>query len=331
MVEEILSNERARLQSQTTNGQTVMNGPVSGHTEHLSQVHAWNCRHVDTPDFMVDTGKFSSESSMEPTQALLQFMIAATSDSQSEDLIENAGQYLEQMVSVPQAHFADEGHHASHSHLIHNVPDTVNPVKARRALIQVPHDGVTTLELVWKFEVEMKDNWYEAAVTMSAPHRIISVVDWASDSPMPVRAPVPKEPRSRATYNVFSWGTNDPSEGNRTIVRENYDTLASPVGWHSLPYTNDPQSSGGLKTKTGFRNTTTTWGNNVFAHENWEGENGWVDNYRPDGGEDLEFDFEYDPQYTPKPGALAEAKKYIDAVVTQLFYTSNMVHDLYYR
>ena len=37
-----------------------------------------------------------------------------------------------------------------------------------------------------QFEVEMEHNWYEATVSAALPHRIISVVDWASDSPMPI-------------------------------------------------------------------------------------------------------------------------------------------------
>lgn len=266
----------------------------------------------------------------DPTQALLQFMIAATPEhSLADDIIRNPQPYLEKMTVVPQHTLVQDDR--TYSSLIHNVPNAVSPVKARIAFVQVPHGDKTSLELVWKFEVEMEDNWYEAAVTHVAPHRIVSVVDWASDSPMPVRAPVPEKPHPRATYNVWPWGINDPSEGNRSIVREGSDKLASPAGWHALPYANDPQTTGHMKNQKGFRNTTTTWGNNVFAHENWEGENNWISNYRPDGGSDLEFDFEYDPQPTEKSEALAEAKKWIDVAVTQLFYTSNMVHDLYYR
>ena len=175
----------------------------------------------------------------------------------------------------------------------------------------------------------MQDNWYEAAVAAEAPHRIISVVDWASDSPVPF-APVPKEPQG-ATYNVFAWGINDPSVGERSIQKENFDSLASPVGWHALPYANDPQSLHlRVKDASQMRNTTTTWGNNVFAHEDWEGRNNWVNNYRPDAA-DKTFDYKYDPKETDAEDALDEAKKYINATVTQLFYTSNMVHDLYYR
>lgn len=35
----------------------------------------------------------------------------------------------------------------------------------------------------------MEDNWYEASVSVALPHRIIDVVDWASDSPMPIYNP----------------------------------------------------------------------------------------------------------------------------------------------
>lgn len=193
----------------------------------------------------------------------------------------------------------------------------------------------------------MQDNWYEAAVSATAPHRIISVVDWASDAPIPTDPSTP-EP---AVYNVFKWGTNDPAVGNRSIEKENYDALASPVGWHSIPYAHDPSLKGQRlsKTKEFFRNTTTTWGNNVclnlgalfpfrlkifaqvFAQENWEGQNSFIDNYRPDGGKDRVFDYKYNPKPTDKTDAQDEAQKYINVTISQLFYTSNLVHDLYYR
>lgn len=221
----------------------------------------------------------------------------------------------------------------------------------------------------------MANNWYEAAVTHRAPHSIVSVVDWAADgfSDEPVHtneasthlfphqhptveklssrpntcemkvkgttlAPVP-EPRfphahSPALYNVFAWGVNDPSEANRTFEFENFDSLASPAGWHVVELSNDPARL--VKGKTSYRNSSTTWGNNVFAHEDWEGANSWVTNYRPEGvlnatADRLEFDFPYDPQETNRSDAMAEAKKYINITVTQLFYTSNLVHDLFYR
>jgi Fungalysin metallopeptidase (M36) len=56
-----------------------------------------------------------------------------------------------------------------------------------------------------------------------------------------------------------------------------------------------------------------------------------VDNYRPDAGTSLAFNYTYDPRIRNGTDALREAKSYINHTITQLFYTSNMVHDLYYR
>ena len=108
----------------------------------------------------------------------------------------------------------------------------------------------------------MQDNWYEAVVSRQPPHRILSVVDWASDSPVPSE-PTPRPP---ATYNVFAYGINDPSEGNRSFAKENFDPLASPLGWHVIPLANDPLSSS-TENKGRYSNYTTTFGNNVrFFH-----------------------------------------------------------------
>ncbi|KAJ7442200.1 Fungalysin metallopeptidase-domain-containing protein [Mycena galericulata] len=61
-----------------------------------------------------------------------------------------------------------------------------------------------------------------------------------------------------------------------------------------------------------YRNATTTWGNNVFAQENWEGRNAY-------------------PKETDKSEALEEAQSYINTTAAQLSYTSKIIHDLYYR
>src|SRR3984885_9419820 len=67
----------------------------------------------------------------------------------------------------------------------------------------------------------------------------------------------------------------------------------------------------------------------VFAHENWEGANEWLSNFRPSGGSDMVFDFKYGPN--GKNGSSVAPKDYVNLTITQLFYTSNMVHDLFYR
>ncbi|KAI0039247.1 peptidase M36 [Auriscalpium vulgare] len=107
------------------------------------------------------------------------------------------------------------------------------------------------------------------------------------------------------------------------------DTGTHSKSHHSLT-ASDPLSVNVRKTST-YSNYTTTFGNNVFAHENWEGQSSWLHNYRHDGGKGLEFDYTYDPKPTNRTDSLDEAKKYINATVTQLFYTTNLIHDLYYR
>ncbi|KAJ6632572.1 extracellular elastinolytic metallo proteinase [Mycena sp. CBHHK59/15] len=312
--------------------QVVMGDSASAPTsdpalKHLTHLHHSNCRFMDLPYNMAVQADVTD---IEPRAALLQFMVAATpSDHVVNEILSNYEEHLEKMVWYTEHHFAPADE--AMSILVENVPDAVSPVKGKLAYIQVPgkDDETVHLSLVWKFEVEMQDNWYEAAVSATAPHRIISVVDWASDAPVPIPSP---DPETTATYNVFVFGINDPSEGKRTTEKESFDKLASPVGWHSLPYANDPSFRGvRLTNKEFYRNTTTTWGNNVFAQENWEGQNAYISNYRPDAGTGKAFDFKYKPKETEKADALEEAQKFINATVAQLFYTTNVVHDLYYR
>ncbi|KIJ08767.1 hypothetical protein PAXINDRAFT_172784, partial [Paxillus involutus ATCC 200175] len=88
------------------------------------------------------------------------------------------------MVMTSETHLL--GDHSTLGMSLNNVPGAVSEVKARLVWVQVPSENGVHLELVPRFEVEMEHNWYETTVTASLPHRIVSVVDWASDSPMPL-------------------------------------------------------------------------------------------------------------------------------------------------
>lgn len=306
---------------QTADDQIIMSN--SAVPLELAHIIESNCAHPE----------IHTSLSSDPTDfrlALLQFMAAATPNRElANDIATNPHRYMESMIVLDESHFAP-GSEAHALFKIDNVPDTVSPVKAHLAYIQVPNqsDDATELQLVWKFEVEMQDNWYESTVTAASPHWIVSVVDWASDSSIPI----PSD-ELKATYNVFPWGTNDPESGSRSFQKENFDSLASPAGWQALPYEHDPASRYIYPSaKDGFwRNTTTTWGNNVFAQENWEGANNFVDNYRPAIDRGKVFDFNYKPRETDREDAYEAAQSYINATVTQLFYTNNMIHDFYYR
>ncbi|KIK72057.1 hypothetical protein PAXRUDRAFT_22456 [Paxillus rubicundulus Ve08.2h10] len=251
---------------------------------------------------------------MDPRRPLLAFLASALPENHPElsSVLDNAEEYASRMVMTAETPACE--------------------VNARLVWVQVPSEGGVHLELVHRFEVEMEHNWYETTATASLPHHIVSVVDCASDSPMPLPvpseedkldlvpvrgerlpnlgtfvllgsnfdtvssalgqgsgrrlgkalagkkpkkgchakeeaaetyAPTPRNPRppkfSKATYEVFPWGVNDPVEAaqwkaerhgqtevehphlyGRETVKELGDTLASPAGWHTLPVSLDP-------------------------------------------------------------------------------------------
>ena len=324
------------------NGQVHMSplSEMSELSQRLERLYATNCGSVKlASDRVASLLADKPEDDMSSARdAVLTFMLAATPDENlQEDILSRYSDYLSEISSTFETHLTSDGS-VRPIEKLSNVPDTVNPVKAYPAYAQVPDGDRTILALVWKIEAEMQDNWYEAAVSMHRPHKIVSVVDWAADAAIdPAQlAPTPKKPKKDeraefATYNVFPWGVNDPECGERTIEREGFDKLSSPLGWHAIPAVNDPKSAGRAVGKDEINNYTTTWGNNVFAHENWEGRNNWADNYRPEAGPSLNFNYTYKPKERDDSDSLEEAKKYINTTVTQLFYTVNLVHDLFYR
>lgn len=171
--------------------------------------------------------------------------------------------------------------------LISNVPFALSAVRMSQSYVQMDDQS---LQLTWDIQVEMEDNWFNVQLN-AYTGVVISLIDWVSD----------------AVYNVFPLGINDPSDGDRKLLENPYDIVASPDGWHTQ----------------GKKNFTNTIGNNVYAHENLRGRRDWKDNYRPEGGDLLNFDFPLDMTQAPKT--------YINASVTNLFYWNNVLHDLFYR
>ncbi|KAJ3363440.1 Fungalysin/Thermolysin Extracellular metalloproteinase 5 [Allomyces javanicus] len=150
----------------------------------------------------------------------------------------------------------------------------------------------TSAKLVYEYEVELRNNWYHAHVC-AATGAVESLVDWVADA---------------ASYEVYPIGVNDPDDGNRVRVKRPELVRASPDGWHS---------------------DRTTIGNNVIAQENLSGkadallqEGELSAAYRPRSGHKLHFHYAIDFAKNPK--------SYLDASITQLFYTNNALHDLFY-
>jgi hypothetical protein len=111
-------------------------------------------------------------------------------------------------------------------------------------------------------------------------------------------------------YNVFAIPTETPSHGPRVFVNTDVaDKTASPMGWHTV---------------TAGLSYTTTRGNNVYAYEDPDNTNNLTGlNYSPDGGASLLFDFPVD--FSKQPVT------YRDAATTNLFYMSNIMHDIWYQ
>ncbi|KAG0368504.1 Fungalysin metallopeptidase-domain-containing protein [Gamsiella multidivaricata] len=176
-----------------------------------------------------------------------------------------------------------------------NCPLTANgKVPVNQAYIQTEQG---TLELVYGFQVEMKDtdNWFHVQVNAETGN-VMQVVDWVSD----------------ATYNVFPMGVNDPLDGERKLVVDPEHLPASPLGWNRQGQN---------------KNFTTTIGNNVYAGENRRNGNDWQNNPKPEGklskDDQLTFDFKIDFEKDPVT--------YVDAAITNLFYWNNQVHDIFYH
>lgn len=111
-----------------------------------------------------------------------------------------------------------------------------------------------------------------------------------------------------SSYNVFALPVESPLHGNRSIVNEPANPAASPFGWH------DTNGQAGAE-------YTITRGNNVHAYADVDDDNNSIGN-EPDGGDALNFDF---PFFTEE-----EPDTFRDAATTQLFYMTNMMHDIFY-
>ncbi len=111
-----------------------------------------------------------------------------------------------------------------------------------------------------------------------------------------------------AVYNVYPVPYESPNDGPRELAVNPADTLASPFGWHDTDGVEGPEF-------------TITRGNNAHAYLDLMDDNTSMGD-EPDGGEELIFDFPLD--------LMLEPDQYREAAVTQLFYMTNMMHDITY-
>ncbi|HSH05530.1 MAG TPA: T9SS-dependent M36 family metallopeptidase [Anaerolineae bacterium] len=196
-------------------------------------------------------------------------------------------------------------------------------------MYQLLTDGTT--RLAWHFELDQLDgtHWWSLRVDVTTGE-ILSQYDlvvhdvWGETAHVKWSQSVAAEPtplvadlNQRMTrylsvapdsYRVYDIPLESPSHGNRTLVTDPADPTASPFGWH------DTDGVAGAE-------FTITRGNNVYAQEDQNGNNGT--GYSPSGGSTLDFDFPIDLNQEPIV--------YEDAAITNLFYWNNLIHDMFYQ
>ncbi len=116
----------------------------------------------------------------------------------------------------------------------------------------------------------------------------------------------PPPPPGADQYMVYALPTISPAHGNRSLVVNPSDPTYSPFGWH------DTNGQAGDE-------YTITRGNNVYASEDIDDDD--VPGYSPDGTATLNFNFPYD--------SAVGVQGNLDAVITNLFYMNNMMHDIW--
>lgn len=208
------------------------------------------------------------------------------------------------------------------------------PVK----LYWFPHtdstNGATSLHLVWSVSISGKDykNYWVSQVDAYSGevlHVDDQVIKCNFDGPehaqqhehLPINSAItPAATHARLTplaansYNVFDYPIESPSFGSRTIVTNPYTKFAptgtgpgSTNGWHD----------------DGTTTYTTTRGNNVLAKEDVDANNESVLGTSPTSAI-LDFDYPYTQ-------GLNTAEGNRNAAITNLFYWTNLIHDVLWK
>ena len=114
---------------------------------------------------------------------------------------------------------------------------------------------------------------------------------------------------SGPAYNVFAVPLESPSHGDRTLEVAPNDLTASPYGWHDTNAQEGPEYY-------------YTRGNNAHAYADLD-DSGQSQGDEPGGGLGLIFDYSFDPMQEPDQN--------LDAATVNLFYMTNMMHDVWYH
>lgn len=199
-----------------------------------------------------------------------------------------------------------------------------------------PIAGTDEVRLAWNLtidQIDSPDNWsirvdaltgkileknnrtiYCASRNISHNHRsdcAVQPIDSKTEF-APVREALIKNNTTNAnagSYNVYPIPLENPLEGERRLLVDPHDPIASPYGWHDTDGQEGPEH-------------TITRGNNAHVFLDLDDKDETQDD-ETDGGEDLLFDFPLDISLEPE--------EYQHAANTQLFYMLNVMHDFAYH
>jgi len=187
-----------------------------------------------------------------------------------------------------------------------------------------------SLRLAWDLSIYLLDASHYYSVRIDAVNgTLLDTIDWvvtcnvddislernSSQESNSVLFPKENEAASfiaavdGAQYRVFAVPNESPNHGDdELIVNPSGDGEGSPFGWH------DTDGAPGAE-------HTITRGNNVWSQDDINGNNGTGES--ADGGDELNFDFEYDFNVHPREN--------IEASTVNLFYWNNIMHDVWYE
>jgi extracellular elastinolytic metalloproteinase len=162
------------------------------------------------------------------------------------------------------------------------------------------------IRLAWNLEIEEISELHWWNVSVDAVTGKLLMVDDYIDHERAHRDTGP----DGASYRVYELPLESPNDGERTLVKDPADPVASPFGWH------DTNGADGAE-------FTTTEGNTVHAYlDTFNAGMGVPGVTDANGGQSLTFDFAFNPDNPPTLNK--------DAAATNLFYWSNIIHDVFY-
>jgi len=142
-----------------------------------------------------------------------------------------------------------------------------------------------------------------------SPH---STNNTATENETPLQARNLQSSSTSGAYRGWDIANLTPNDGSSDLIVNPAERVSGhPLGWHS----------------TGSTTFSDTRGNNVYAQENEADKSSIPPNgYRPTSTSNSEFLFDFDMDFSLDPGS----GENLDAVVTNIFFMNNVLHDVLY-